>query len=67
MSQWVAYNEVAKLVGTGAVGSAQQGINVKLSEDGNFMFVGGYGDSTNIGFVSFILSFFCSPIYVLYL
>jgi hypothetical protein len=39
----------AKLVGTGAVGTAQQGISVALSADGNTAIVGGYGDNNNAG------------------
>jgi hypothetical protein len=39
----------AKLVGTGAVGNAQQGISVALSGDGNTAIVGGYGDNSNTG------------------
>jgi hypothetical protein len=38
-----------KLVGTGAVGEADQGVSVALSGDGNTAFVGGYGDNVNIG------------------
>ena len=38
-----------KLVGTGAVGSAQQGRAVSLSADGNTAIVGGYGDNSNAG------------------
>jgi hypothetical protein len=34
-----------KLVGTGAVGNAVQGISVSLSGDGNSAIVGGYGDN----------------------
>jgi hypothetical protein len=39
----------SKLVGTGAVGSAAQGIAVALSGAGNTAIVGGYGDNTNNG------------------
>ena len=39
----------AKLVGTGAVGGAQQGASVALSSDGNTAIVGGSSDSTNAG------------------
>jgi hypothetical protein len=39
----------AKLVGSGAVGNAQQGISVALSGDGNTAIVGGYGDNSNTG------------------
>jgi streptogramin lyase len=39
----------SKLVGTDAVGNADQGISVSLSSDGNTAIVGGEGDNTNIG------------------
>jgi len=39
----------SKLVGTGAVGSARQGISVSLSADGNTAFVGGNQDNANVG------------------
>jgi antibiotic biosynthesis monooxygenase (ABM) superfamily enzyme len=38
-----------KLVGTGAVGNAEQGRSVSLSADGNTAIVGGYFDNTNQG------------------
>jgi hypothetical protein len=38
-----------KLVGTGNVGSAYQGISVSLSADGNTAIVGGYGDNNGQG------------------
>ncbi len=38
-----------KLVGTGAVGDAQQGLSVALSADGNTAIVGGYFDSSETG------------------
>jgi hypothetical protein len=38
-----------KLVGTGAVGGAQQGSSVALSADGNTVIVGGFGDNSNQG------------------
>ncbi|MCX6187028.1 MAG: IPT/TIG domain-containing protein [Bacteroidetes bacterium] len=38
-----------KLVGTGYIGTAQQGYSVNISADGNTMIVGGYGDNTNQG------------------
>ena len=41
----------AKLVGTGAIGSASQGFSVALSADGNTAIVGGIGDNTNAGAV----------------
>jgi hypothetical protein len=39
----------SKLVGTGAVGNAYQGISVALSGDGNTAIVGGYLDNSNAG------------------
>jgi len=39
----------SKLVGTGAVGNAQQGISVSLSQDGDTLAVGGESDNGNIG------------------
>src|SRR5205085_773551 len=44
---WGQYG--AKLVGTGAVGKAQQGFAVALSADGKTALVGGYLDNTNVG------------------
>ena len=38
-----------KLVGTGAVGAAKQGIAVSISLDGNTAIVGGSGDDSNAG------------------
>jgi hypothetical protein len=38
-----------KLVGSGAVGSSEQGISVSLSSDGNTAIVGGSGDNSSIG------------------
>ena len=38
-----------KLVGTGAIGVAQQGSAVSLSSDGNTALVGGWADNGNIG------------------
>jgi|GEM_PF-6437008 len=38
-----------KLVGTGAVGAANQGAYVFLSADGNTALVGGYSDNSNVG------------------
>jgi len=38
-----------KLVGTGAVGGAGQGVSVSLSADGNSAIVGGLGDNGNLG------------------
>jgi hypothetical protein len=40
-----------KLIGTGAVGDAEQGFSVALSADGNTMMVGGQNDNSNIGAV----------------
>src|SRR5437870_5081803 len=40
-----------KLVGTGAVGHAQQGISVALSADGNTAIVGGLNDNAGAGAV----------------
>jgi hypothetical protein len=39
----------AKLIGTGATGSAEQGTSVALSADGNNLVIGGPTDNTNIG------------------
>ena len=39
----------AKLVGTGAVGAAQQGFSVSLSADGNTAIVGGHKDNADAG------------------
>src|SRR5467141_2032229 len=38
-----------KLVGTGAVGAANQGGSVSLSADGNMAIVGGSGDNSSVG------------------
>src|SRR5580704_5712534 len=38
-----------KLVGTGAVGNASQGISVALSGDGNTAIVGGFNDNGGLG------------------
>jgi hypothetical protein len=38
-----------KLVGTGAVGAAQQGASVAISADGNTIMVGGYADDSDAG------------------
>ncbi len=43
------YMQQAKLVGTGAVGSARQGRSVSISADGNTAIVGGDGDNGNAG------------------
>ncbi len=39
----------SKLVGTGTVGSARQGVSVSVSTDGNIAIVGGYSDSNEAG------------------
>ncbi len=39
----------SKLVGTGNIGAAQQGVSVSLSADGNTAIVGGSADNTNLG------------------
>jgi antibiotic biosynthesis monooxygenase (ABM) superfamily enzyme len=39
----------SKLVGTGAVGNAGQGVSVALSGDGNAAIVGGYNDNSRAG------------------
>ena len=39
----------SKLVGTGAIGAAQQGIAVSVSADGNTAIVGGDADNSNLG------------------
>jgi hypothetical protein len=39
----------SKLIGTGAVGSANQGFGVAISSDGNTAIVGGYGDNSGLG------------------
>ncbi len=38
-----------KLVGTGAVGTSQQGYSVAISADGNTAIVGAYDDNTHVG------------------
>ncbi len=38
-----------KLVGTGAVGNAEQGTSVAISGDGNIALIGGPRDNTNVG------------------
>jgi hypothetical protein len=43
------WSEQAKLVGSGAVGNAQQGASVALSADGNTAFVGGPIDNSGVG------------------
>jgi hypothetical protein len=50
---WVVFsnfsNHPAKLVGTGAVGAANQGTSVAMSGDGNTIIVGGPFDNSNAG------------------
>lgn len=46
-SSWV--QEGAKLVGTGAVGSARQATSVALSADGNTALIGGTSDNSSVG------------------
>ena len=43
------WNQEAKLVGTGAIGSAGQGSSVSLSADGNTALIGGTADNSNTG------------------
>ena len=43
------YNRGGKLVGTGSIGSAQQGFSVGLSRDGNIAVVGGFQDNALVG------------------
>ena len=43
------WSQQAKLLGTGAVGSAAQGYSVSLSHDGNTAIVGGHRDNSSIG------------------
>ena len=42
-------SKASKLVGTGAIGTAQQGYSVSLSADGNTAIVGGFGDNGYTG------------------
>ena len=49
-----------KLVGTGAVGSANQGFSVSLSANSNTAIVGGYNDNGSVG-AAWVFSLFCSP------
>jgi FG-GAP repeat len=44
-----AVQQQAKLVGTGALGAALQGVSVSLSSDGNTAIVGGWGDNNDVG------------------
>ena len=46
-SEWA--QQGSKLVGTGAVGSSDQGVSVALSADSNTAIVGGYGDNGGLG------------------
>jgi hypothetical protein len=43
------FQQGTKLVGSGAIGAAQQGISVGLSADGNTAMVGGWDDNSFIG------------------
>ena len=43
------WSQQAKLVGTGAIGEAGQGISVSLSGDGNTAILGGYFDNASAG------------------
>ena len=49
LAQSVFTQQGPKLVGTLAVGAAQQGYSVALSADGNTAIVGGPGDNSNAG------------------
>ena len=46
-----AWSQQAKLVGSGAVGAARQGISVALSQDGNTAAIGGSADNSSNGAV----------------
>lgn len=46
-AQWTQQGN--KLVGTGAVGNANQGVSVSISSDGNTAIVGGHGDNNFAG------------------
>lgn len=46
-SGWVQQGN--KLMGTGAIGRAHQGISVAISQDGNTAIIGGYTDNSGIG------------------
>jgi hypothetical protein len=46
-SVWTQYG--SKLIGSGAVGAAYQGISVALSSDGSTAIMGGTRDNTNVG------------------
>ena len=41
----------SKLVGSGSVGTANEGSSVSISADGNTAIIGGYSDNNNIGAV----------------
>jgi hypothetical protein len=43
------FTQQAKLVGTGALGTSEQGYFVSLSDDGNTAIVGGYHDNNSVG------------------
>jgi hypothetical protein len=44
-----ASQQGSKLIGTGNVGTSRQGISLSLSDDGNTLLAGGYGDDSNAG------------------
>jgi hypothetical protein len=46
---WSVTQQGSKLVGSGAVGNAFQGISVALSADGNTAIMGGYADNSHTG------------------
>jgi hypothetical protein len=48
-SEGVWTQQGTKLVGSGAVGNARQGVSVSLSADGNTAIVGGWGDNSSSG------------------
>jgi hypothetical protein len=54
------WSQQAKLVGTGAIGDALQGISVSLSADGNTAIVGGFGDNNDAG-AAWVYSEFVFP------
>ena len=43
------WSQQTKLVGTGAIGIAEQGYSISLSADGNTAIVGGLADNSNLG------------------
>lgn len=46
-TNWI--QEAGPLVGSGAIGNANQGCSVDISQDGNTVAVGGFADDSNIG------------------